>query len=118
MWIGAASVPSEPVLRRIGEHADGWFALCALEQYPELRAQIDDHAKAAGRNPEEIGAESGVGIHGRTEAEWLGILEAREASGVTHLCMRTLGGELDAKGHLDALANIHKVLIDAGHVSG
>ena len=118
MWIGGASVPSEPVLRRIGEHADGWFALCSPEEYPALRERIDDYAKAAGRNPEEIGAESGLGIHGRTEAEWLGILLARKSSGVTHLCMRTLGGELDAKGHLDALARIHEVLVGEGYVEG
>ena len=116
MWIGGASEPSEPVLRRIGEHADGWFALCAPEQYAALRARIDDFARAAGRDPAEIGAESGLGIHGRTEAEWLGILAARRENGVTHLCMRTLGGELDAKQHLDALTRIHRILRDEGHV--
>jgi probable F420-dependent oxidoreductase len=116
MWIGAASVPSAPVLRRIGEHADGWFALCSPEQYPDLRKQIDEYAGAAGRKPSAIGAESGLGIHGRTEAEWLDILAARQAGGITHLCMRTLGGELDAKGHLEALAHVHRILRDEGHV--
>jgi len=118
MWIGAASVPSEPVLRRIGELADGWFALCSPEQYPELRARIDTHARTAGRDPEEIGSESGLGIHGRSEKEWLGILEARKNAGITHLCMRTLGAELDAQGHLDALTGIHAILVDQGHVDG
>ncbi len=75
MWIDGASVPSEPVLRRIGEHADGWFALCSPDEYPDLRARIDAHARAVGRNPDDIGAESGLGIHGRAEAEWLGILK-------------------------------------------
>ena len=116
IWIGGASVPSEPVLRRIGEHADGWFALCTPEQYPALRARIDAHAKAAGRSPEQIGAESGLGIHGRSEAEWLAILQARESAGVSHLCMRTLGGELDAKGHLDALTRVHRILGELGYL--
>ena len=116
MWIGGASVPSEPVLRRIGEHADGWFALCSPEEYPDLRARIDAHARAVGRNPGDIGAESGLGVQGRTEAEWLGILKQRQATGVTHLCMRTLGGGLDAEGHLDALARVHGILCDMGHV--
>jgi alkanesulfonate monooxygenase SsuD/methylene tetrahydromethanopterin reductase-like flavin-dependent oxidoreductase (luciferase family) len=106
------------VLRRIGEHADGWFALCSPEEYSALRERIDDYAVAAGRNPEDIGAESGLGIHGRTEAEWLGILSARKSAGVTHLCLRTLGGDLDAKGHLDTLTRIHGILVDAGHVDG
>lgn len=116
MWIGGASRPSEPVLRRIGEHADGWFALCAPEEYAGLRARIDEFARAAGRDPATIGAESGLGIHGRSEAEWLGILDARQATGITHLCMRTLGGELDAKGHLGALERIHGILRDKGHL--
>ncbi len=118
MWIGAASVPSEPVIRRIGEHADGWFALCSPEEYPDLRARIDEYARAAGRNPDEIGAESGCGIHGRTEAEWLGIVEARKATGVTRLCMRTLGGELDAPGHMQARDRMHAVLTDKGYPVG
>ncbi len=118
MWIGAASVPSEPVLRRIGEHADGWFALCSPDEYPALRARIDEYARKAGRDPEDVGAESGLGIHGRTEAEWLGILEQRRSTGVTHLCMRTLGGGLDAKGHLDALREVHRILGEKGHFSG
>ena len=116
-WIGGASVPSEPVLRRIRENADGWCALCAPEQVADLRARIDAYAEAAGRDPADIGAESGLGIHGRTQAEWLDILAARRATGITHLCMRTLGGELDAKGHLDALRGIHRVLRDEGLVA-
>ena len=52
MWIGGASVPSEPVLRRIGEHADGWFALCSPDEYPDLRARIDAHARAVEREYE------------------------------------------------------------------
>ena len=115
MWIGGASVPSESVLQRIGEHSDGWFAICAPEEFPGLRARIDAFARAAGRDPNEIGAESGVGIHGRTEAEWLAILEARRKTGITHLCMRTLGGELDAKAHQGALAEIHRILTAEGY---
>ena len=118
MWIGAAVVPSEPVLKRIGEHSDGWFALCSPEEYPALRARIDEHARAAGRDPAEIGSESGIGIHGRTEVEWLGILQARKSAGATHLCMRTLGGDLDAKGHLDALTRVHRILLEEGHLGG
>ena len=110
MWIGGASVPSRPVLERIGRHADGWFALCSPEQYPELRATIDDFAMQAGRDPATIGAESGIGIGGRSDAEWMAILGARRDTGVTHLCMRTLGGGLDAEGHLAALKHVRNVL--------
>ncbi len=111
MWIGGTpGVPSAPVLERIGRHADGWFALCEPEEFPAAQASIGEIASRAGRDPASIGAESGVGIHGRSEAEWTGIVAAREASGVTHLCMRTLGGDLDAAGHLKALRRIREVL--------
>ncbi len=117
-WIGGASVPSEAVLRRIGEHADGWFALCSPDEFPDLHARIGEYARAAGRDPAEIGAESGLGVPGRSREEWLGILEARKRSGVTHLCMRTLGGDLDAAGHLALLEEIHGTLREEGHVDG
>ncbi len=111
MWIGGSvGVPPEPVIERIGRHADGWFALCDPEEFPAAHARICKLAEQAGRDPAAIGAESGVGIHGRSEAEWTGIVAAREASGVTHLCMRTLGGELDAVGHMEALRRIREVL--------
>ena len=91
-------------------HYNGWFALCSPEDYPALRATIDGFAEAAGRRSSDIGAERGVGIHGRSEAEWTSIVKAREATGVSHLCMRTLGGGLDAQGHLAALKHLRSVL--------
>ncbi len=114
MWIGGASVPSAPVIERIGRHADGWFAICAPDDFADLRARIDDVARAAGRDPAQIGAESGVGIQGRSDAEWLDLVEARRATGVTHLCMRTLGADLDGGAHLAALAHVHRRLEEAG----
>ncbi len=110
LWIGGAGKPVDAVLRRIGEHADGWFALCEPGDYGELRARIDRFAEQAGRDPARIGAESGVGIRRRSEAEWLALVEARRRTGVTHLCMRTLECGLDARGHLEALARIRSVL--------
>lgn len=41
-----------------------------------------------------------------------------EELGFTHLCMRTLGGDLDAAGHLAELARIHRVLVGQGHIDG
>ena len=42
--------------------------------------------------------------------------ELAEQLGFTHLCMRTLGGELDARGHLDALTRVHQILVEEGHL--
>jgi len=118
MWIGGASTPSEPVMRRIGEHADGWFALCAPGEFPAIQQRIERFAKDAGRDPAGIGAESGLGIHGRSVSEWLEILDERKQGGVSHLCMRTLGGDLDADGHLEALAEVRRILVEEGRLDG
>ena len=45
------------------------------------------------------------------------LVEARRNTGISHLCMRTLGGELDATGHLEALKHIHKLLTERLGVS-
>lgn len=66
----------------------------------------------------EVGTESGLAVAGHSEKEWLGILQTRKKVGITHLCMRTLGGDLDAAGHLAELARIHRVLVGQGHIDG
>jgi hypothetical protein len=51
-------------------------------------------------------------VLGRTREEWTGLVRERAASGVTHLCMRTLGGQLDAAGHLDLAREIYQTLTE------
>ncbi len=103
IWIGGAREPGAAVLRRIGGLADGWFALMAPEAYGPVREAVSAEAEAAGRDAEGIGSESAVQIVGKTEAEWLAEVEAWRETGVTHLCLRTLGVGLDTAGHLEAL---------------
>ena len=68
------------------------------------------HAETAGRDPVEIGTEGAVAMPGRTPEEWLADVKAWEAAGATHLCLRTLGGGLNAAGHLAALRETRAVL--------
>ena len=103
IWIGGSREPGAAVLRRIGGLADGWFALMAPEAYGPVREAVSEEAEAAGRDAEGIGSESAVQIVGKTEAEWLAEVEAWRETGVTHLCLRTLGVGLDTAGHLEAL---------------
>ena len=103
IWIGGAREPGASVRRRIGGLADGWFALMAPEAYGPVREAVSAEAEAAGRDSEGIGSESAVQIVGKTEAEWLAEVEAWRETGVTHLCLRTLGVGLDTAGHLEAL---------------
>ncbi len=68
IWVGARSVPSDAVVRRIGRHAQGWFVLASPEEYPQVKARIDAAALEAGRDPQEIGTEAGVAVVGPREA--------------------------------------------------
>ena len=54
IWYGGAPVPSEPVVRRIGRFCDGWFVLCAPEDYPDVRARVNAAAADAGRDGSSI----------------------------------------------------------------
>jgi probable F420-dependent oxidoreductase len=100
IWIGARPVPGDSVIKRIGRYAAGWFVLADPTQYPEVAARIAQAARANGRNPAEIGAEAGVAVVGPREAEWKDRVKNWRETGLTHLCLRTLGGGLDADQHL------------------
>ncbi|MDY7103921.1 MAG: LLM class F420-dependent oxidoreductase [Actinomycetota bacterium] len=117
-WVGGGVELSEPVLRRIAHHGDGWFALCEPEAYAGMRRRIESLATEAGRDPGDIGGEASVAAVGVGEAEWLATVGAWAEQGVTHLCMRTLGAGLDAAGHLSALERTHRVLTDTGWMAG
>lgn len=100
IWIGAAGLPVARIRRRIGRQADGWFVLCDPADFAGLKADIDAAARAAGRDPGAIGTEAGVAVVGPREAEWQSRVRGWRDAGLTHLCLRTLGGGLDADGHL------------------
>lgn len=94
MWIGGSSTPGDAVVDRIGGLADGWFVLATPEDYPTLRDRIDNAAQRASRDPASIGTEAGVAIVGPRETEWQSRVKQWHAIGLTHLCLRTLGGDL------------------------
>ena len=114
VWIGpGAGAPlPERVLRRIGRFADGWFAIVPREDVASTHEAIARHAEEAGRDPAAIGVEGAVAV-GQDTAAWLADVDAWEAAGATHLCLRTLGSDLDAAGHIAALSAARSVL-DAG----
>ncbi len=103
IWVGAASVPGDAVVRRIGRFADGWFVLATPEDYPDLKARIDAAAIAAGREPADIGTEAGVAVVGPREAEWRDRVKNWHDTGLTHLCLRTLGGDIAVHEHIPRL---------------
>lgn len=110
VWVGASSVPGDAVVRRIGRWAQGWFVLASPEEYPALRARIDAAATAAGRDPDSIGTEAGVAVVGPREAEWQERVRNWHDTGLTHLCLRTLGGDLSVAEHLPKLRQVMEEL--------
>ena len=106
IWIGAKAEPAASVIRRIGQQSDGWFVLATPEQYPAVAGSIAEAARAIGRDPADIGAEAGVAVVGPREAEWKDRVRNWRATGLTHLCLRTLGGKLSNQAHLDKLKEI------------
>ncbi len=106
LWIGARGVPAERILRRIGRMADGWFVLCTPEEFPELDGAIAGAAREAGRDPAEIGTEAGVAVVGPREAEWQDRMIGWRQAGLTHLCLRTLGGGLSPAEHMSRLNEV------------
>lgn len=103
MWIGAASVPSDRVVDRIGHYANGWFVLASPEEFHDVKARIDTAAQTHGREPADIGTEAGVAVVGPREAEWQDRVKNWHATGLTHLCLRTLGGDLPPNQHIDKM---------------
>ncbi len=106
LWIGSRSAPGDPVIRRIGRYADGWFVLCSPEEFPLLNRRIQSEAEAAGRDPDAIGTEAGVAVVGPREAEWQDRVRGWAKIGLTYLCLRTLGGGLRPHEHLDKVKEI------------
>ncbi len=115
IWIGAgAGLMKEArrarLLRRIGRLADGWFAIVPIPEVAGMQAKIRAHAEEAGRDPELVGVEGGCGMAGKTTDEWLGRLRDWEGAGASHLCLRTLDGDLAAQEQLDLMQEAHRTL--------
>jgi probable F420-dependent oxidoreductase len=118
IWIGPgaglAKAASEPIVRRIGRHADGWFAIVPIPQVAGIQERIRAHAAAAGRDPDAIGFEGGCAMAGKSAAEWLGRLRDWRAAGASHLCLRTLDGRLGASAQLELLREARSRLDSEG----
>lgn len=112
VWIGpGGDAPlADRMVRRIGRLSDGWFAIVPREHVASTQEAVARHAEEAGRDPASIGVEGAVPVAGREPSEWLADVDAWETAGATHLCLRTLGADLDAPGHLAALRDAREVL--------
>ena len=103
LWVGGASLPSAAVVRRIGRASDGWFNLAQPGDFPRVRDAVYAEAESAGRSTDELGTETGVALVGPREAEWKDRVTHWYRAGMTHLCLRTLGGGLGTTEHIEKL---------------
>ena len=110
MWIGGRAIPSQPVVERIGQISNGWFVLCSPNDIEGVRAKIAAEAIKAGRSPDEIGEEAGVAVVGEREHEWKRRVKEWKKIGLSHLCLRTLGGGLKVTQHVKRLQEVIKEL--------
>ncbi|MDE0350507.1 MAG: TIGR03619 family F420-dependent LLM class oxidoreductase [Gammaproteobacteria bacterium] len=113
VWIGARGVPAARIRRRIGRQANGWFVLCSPEEFPGIKADIDAAARDAGRDPAEIGVEAGVAVVGPRAPEWKDRVRGWRETGLTHLCLRTLGGGIAPGEHLGKMQEAWRELGEA-----
>jgi len=67
---------------------------------------IKGEARRAGRDPDAIGSEAGVAVVGPRESEWQDRVVGWREAGLSHLCLRTLGGNLSADEHLSVLQRV------------
>jgi probable F420-dependent oxidoreductase len=104
VWFGAQSPPA---YRRAGRLADGWFP--QVQPGPELdraRETISDAARAAGRDPRDIGMEGRLSWRGDLDAALDQVRQWR-AAGASHLSVNTMNARLGSLNeHLTVLERL------------
>lgn len=104
IWMGGGA---DPVLRRVGRLADGWFpdAVNHGEAWvPGALQKVRRYAQEAGRNPADIRVHASVNIMTGTPESWLAAAEHWQGVGVTHLSVSTRrSGVAKVEDHLRAL---------------
>jgi probable F420-dependent oxidoreductase len=95
LWIGGGA---DPVVRRIGRLADGWMLPGTMRTPEQAAPAIDamrDHARRAGRDPDQIGLQRVVS--GEGPAEWADAIREWLPLGVTHFAVAASGPTPDAQ---------------------
>ena len=102
VWLGGGA---QPVIRRVGCIADGWFPQFAPDEGG--RANIDrlhSYAREAGRDPDQIGIDGRIIVADTSSEDRVSDAKAWSSMGATHLSVRTVGAGLSfPDGHLDAV---------------
>jgi probable F420-dependent oxidoreductase len=111
IWFGGQSPRA---YRRIGALADGWFPQVAPgPKLDEAKAQVDQAAIEAGRDPATIGMEGRVTLGRDGTDDVAQRVAAWRDAGATHVGINTMGSGLaTVDDHINALASVAKEVIE------
>ncbi|MBM4299447.1 MAG: LLM class F420-dependent oxidoreductase, partial [Deltaproteobacteria bacterium] len=88
IWFGATD---DRALRRLAKHGDGWFPLMAPDDKCQAAIEkVRGYARAAGRDPAQIGIEGRINFGQGSVESWLKELEAWKKLGATHVSVNTM----------------------------
>ena len=102
IWLGGGA---DRVVRRIGRLGDGWFPQFQPDSEGQQRiAQMQEYAKAAGRDPSAIGIEGRVSFAEGGPDDWAKKAAAWDELGATHLSVNTMKAGLQGPDqHIEAI---------------
>jgi probable F420-dependent oxidoreductase len=102
LWMGGGAGPA---LARVGRLADGWFSNARPgPQLDESLAAIRDAARAAGRNPDEVGIEGRIQVGDGDQDRIAKEFDEWKNVGASHVSFNTMGAGLEnVAAHIGAL---------------
>lgn len=101
LWMGGMS---EVVMKRAARVADGWFPLFRPggPDPKETLERFTSYVREYGRSPDEVGIQTGATIAGSPD-DWRNRVEEMASLGVSELTVNTMGQQLTARQHIDAI---------------
>ena len=105
VWIGGYVAAT---MDRIGRIGDGWFPQSQRGEAPGARVHTDldliaHAARAAGRDPAQIGMEARIRLNRIPRNTWGTVTDAWRSMGATHLSVVTADERRDGSGHIRLL---------------
>jgi probable F420-dependent oxidoreductase len=109
IWMGGGS---EPVLKRVGRLADGWFPQFRPDDGGrQLLERMQAYARGAGRDPAQIGIEGRLNVANSTPEDWMRTAEDWRTLGATHLGVNTMGAGYSTPGdHIQAITRFKEAI--------
>ena len=111
IWFGGGA---EPVLKRVGRLADGWFPLADPgDKVRSMIEKIRSYAKEAGRDPSTIGIEGRVSVANGSREKWREEINKWQELGATHVSVNTMkAGFSTPSAHIDAIRRFREATAD------